>query len=79
MQFDDGSQIKLEPSADMPIIYTQVQMMSPPGQNYTVLSLAFRLTCTPYRRYTGNLPDIIQHKLAVISNAVATLATSTIR
>ena len=77
MQFDDGSQIKLEPSADMPIIYTSADDVSTRSE---LLSLAFRLTCTPYRyRYTGNLPDIMQHKLAVISNAVTTLATSTIR
>ena len=28
MQFDDGSQMKLEPSGDMPIIYTSADHVS---------------------------------------------------
>ena len=75
MQFNDGSQLRLEPSGDTPIVFTDI--------DHTTArfgcSNPLHVSCDPYWHthrygYTSKLPGTVQHKLAKVPTIIATLA-----
>ena len=78
MQFNDGSQLKLEPSGDAPIVFTDADHSTTRFSHGNPLHGSCDLLTDTHRYgYTSKLPGTVQHKLAKVPTIISTLVQKT--